>query len=175
MDATTFKNMLGAAGYKAPLCVDDLFNTVRYNGAQSTAKSVTGVGFKPDMVIIKNLSGGSSSGVPVLYDSVSGPSRYFQMNFNSAQQYETNRGISSFDDDGFSLASLNWAYANEGGNKYIASCWKKAPYFFDIVEYNGTGSNQNICHKLGCAPSMMWIFQVDYSSIEFLGQSHLTM
>ena len=164
MDATTFKNMQGAAGYKAPLCVDDLFNTVRYNGAQSTAKSVTGVGFKPDMVIIKNLSGGSSSGVPVLYDSVSGPSRYFQMNFNSAQQYETNRGISSFDDDGFSLASLNWAYANEGGNKYIASCWKKEPYFFDIVEYNGTGSNQNISHKLGCAPSMMWIFQVDYSS-----------
>ena len=136
MDATTFKNMQGAAGYKAPLCVDDLFNTVRYNGAQSTAKSVTGVGFKPDMVIIKNLSGGSSSGVPVLYDSVSGVYRYFQMNSNSAQQYETNRGIKSFDDDGFSLDSMNWAYANEGGNKYIASCWKKAPYFFDIVEYN---------------------------------------
>ena len=164
MDATTFKNMQGAAGYKAPLCVEDLFNTVRYNGAQSTAKSVTGVGFKPDMVIIKNLSGGSSSGVPVLYDSVSGVYRYFQMNSNTAQQYETNRGIKSFDDDGFSLDSMNWAYANEGGNQYVASCWKKEPYFFDIVEYSGTGSAQNISHNLGCAPSMMWIFMKDYSS-----------
>ena len=164
MDATTFKNMQGAAGYKAPLCVEDLFNTVNYNGAQSAAKSVTGVGFKPDMVIIKNLSGGSSSGVPVLYDSVSGVYRYFEMSSNTAQQYETNRGIKSFDDDGFSLDSMNWAYANEGGNLYVASCWKKEPYFFDIVEYSGTGSAQNISHNLGCAPSMMWIFTKDYSS-----------
>ncbi len=164
MDATTFKNMQGAAGYKAPLCVEDLFNTVRYNGKQSSAKSVTGVGFKPDMVIIKNLSGGTSSGVPLLYDSVSGPYRFFYMNGLNAQQYETNRGISSFDDDGFSLASMNWAYANEGGNKYVASCWKKEPYFFDIVEYSGTGSAQNISHNLGCTPGMMWVFQKDYTS-----------
>ena len=165
MDATTFKNMQGAAGYKAPKCVEDLFNTVLYDGAQSTAKSVTGVGFKPDMVIIKNLSGGGSSGVPVLYNSVSGASKYFQMASLAAQQYNTDRGISSFDDDGFSLAALNWASANEGGNNYVASCWKKEPYFFDIVEYSGNGTSATqIPHNLGCAPSMMWIFQIDYTS-----------
>ena len=165
MDATTFKNMQGAAGYKAPLCVEDLFNTVLYNGKQSGAKSVTGVGFKPDMVIIKNLSGGSSSGAPLLYDSVSGPSRFFYMASLTAQQYETDRGISSFDDDGFSLAGLNWAYGNEGGNNYVASCWKKEPYFFDIVEYSGNGTSATqIPHNLGCVPAMMWIFQKDYTS-----------
>jgi len=35
--------------------------------------------------------------------------------------------------------------------------WKRAPGYFDVVTYTGTGSNRTVAHNLGVAPEMMWI------------------
>jgi hypothetical protein len=35
--------------------------------------------------------------------------------------------------------------------------WKRAPGFFDVVAYTGTGSARTISHNLGAVPEMMWI------------------
>ncbi len=35
--------------------------------------------------------------------------------------------------------------------------WKRAPKYFDVVAYTGTGSNTTVSHNLGVTPEMMWI------------------
>ena len=35
--------------------------------------------------------------------------------------------------------------------------WRRAPSYFDVVTYEGTGSNRTVSHNLGVAPEMMWI------------------
>ena len=45
-------------------------------------------------------------------------------------------------------------YGNYSGNLYNA--WRRAPGFFDIVAYTGTGSARTLNHNLGVAPEMIW-------------------
>ena len=40
---------------------------------------------------------------------------------------------------------------------YINWNWKRAPSYFDMVIYTGTGSNRTVSHNLGAVPEMMWI------------------
>ena len=35
--------------------------------------------------------------------------------------------------------------------------WKRAPGYFDVVAFSGTGSAQTINHNLGVAPEMVWV------------------
>ena len=49
--------------------------------------------------------------------------------------------------DGWDTASYN--------TQDISWMWRRAPNFFDVVAYTGTGSNQTINHNLGVAPKFM--------------------
>ena len=42
---------------------------------------------------------------------------------------------------------------------YVGQCFRRAPSFFDVVTYTGTGANRTVDHSLGVAPEMMWIKQ----------------
>ena len=46
-------------------------------------------------------------------------------------------------------------YTGDFGN-YTAWMWKRAPNYFDVVAYTGTGSARTISHNLGVAPEMIW-------------------
>jgi len=35
--------------------------------------------------------------------------------------------------------------------------WKRAPKYFDVVTYKGTGSSLNVNHNLGVVPEMIWL------------------
>ena len=35
--------------------------------------------------------------------------------------------------------------------------WKRAPSYFDVVAYSGTGSARTVAHNLGVVPEMIWI------------------
>jgi len=39
----------------------------------------------------------------------------------------------------------------------LAYMWKRAPSYFDVVCYEGSGSTQNLNHNLGAVPEMMWV------------------
>ena len=38
-----------------------------------------------------------------------------------------------------------------------SSMWKRAPSYFDVVAYTGTGSARTVSHNLGAVPEMMWV------------------
>jgi hypothetical protein len=168
-----------AAGYLA-LCTENLpepaivqpetqFNVVLYTG-NGTSQSVTGVGFQPDFVWLKERSSGSDH---QLQDSVRGATNLLISNSTNAES-SSSTFLNSFDSDGFTVGSS--AGANESGQTYVAWCWKaggtavsntdgsitsqvsaNVDSGFSIVSYTGTGANATVGHGLSSAPEMMLV------------------
>jgi hypothetical protein len=177
------------SGYLA-LCEDNLpdpsiadptayFNTVLYTGNGST-QSITGVGFQPDFVWLKERS--STSGHRFT-DAVRGAGYSMASESTDAENYASNR-ITSFDSDGFSLG--NAGAFNESSQTYVAWNWKangsgssntdgtitstvsaNTTAGFSIVSYTGntaTDTNYTVGHGLSQTPDLLIIKNRDWAS-----------
>jgi hypothetical protein len=148
---TGFK-ALNAANLPKPAIINGskYFNAVTYTGNGGT-RSITGVGFQPDLVWIKNRDNSTGHNV---FDTVRGPTRTLVTNNDSSETIDSDR-LQSFDVDGFTVGS-NTAI-NNNGDAFVAWCWKKGTTpGFDIVGYTGDGNtSQTISHNLGVAPAVM--------------------
>jgi hypothetical protein len=153
------------------------FNTKLYTGDGTTANSVTGVGFKPDLVWIKGRTGNRE---PIIQDSVRGTFRYLNTAGAVAENTNSNYDwFKSFNSDGFTVAftssdSTTTGEWNTSGSTYAS--WNllasnttvsntngtitstvsaNTTSGFSIVSYTGTGANATVGHGLGVAPSMI--------------------
>jgi hypothetical protein len=130
----TDSNGKGLFKYQPPsgflaLCEDNLptptikdpgehFKTVLWAGDGNDGRSITGVGFKPDFVWLKERTNTSSNH---LIDSVRG-SELALISDNIALGELTSSTLHSFDNDGF---SLKYGGGNNAVNDtYVAWCWK---------------------------------------------------
>jgi hypothetical protein len=148
---------------------DDNFNTVLYTGNAST-NAITGVGFSPDFVWIKNRSAAQAHNA---FDTVRGAGKLLYPNLTNAE-YTSSIHLNSFDSDGFTVGSAT--SANGSGNSIVAWNWKaggsassnsngsitsnvsaNTDAGFSIVSYTGTGSNGTIGHGLTSAPELIII------------------
>ena len=105
----------------------DYFNTVLYPGTGAD-QPITGIGFKPDWVWLKQRNATGSHG---LFDSVRGATKRLSSNLTAAE--DTAAGVNSFDADGFTLDALNW---NQSGQTFVSWNWKAGTSFS-----NGAGEN----------------------------------
>ena len=136
------------------------FNAVTWTGDGVDGRTITGVGFNPDLVWAK---GRSNTGAHVLADAVRGTNANLYTNLTDAETNPTTGasggGIGSVTTDGFVLeqGSTNMDLVNTSSRTYVAWQWKEsATAGFDIVTYTGTGTNgQTIAHSLGVTPSMV--------------------
>ena len=101
------------------------YNNVLYTGSGNTTsgQSITGVGFKPDLVWFKSTGTTYNN---VLYDSVSGVNSASSSNLTAAAWANYNR-FESFDSDGFTIEADNNAdlwKIDRSGQPYVAWCWK---------------------------------------------------
>ena len=157
----------------------DYFNTVLYTGNSST-QSITGVGFQPDLVWIKDRTGATATYSPYLFDAIRTATKYIRSNSSDAEATGANY-LTSFDADGFSLGSFfgvnatgdsivawNWLANNTSGSSNTAgsitsTVSANTTSGFSIVSYTGTGANATIGHGLGVAPAMVIIKDRDTS------------
>ena len=107
----------------------DVFQTILYSGTGST-QSITGAGFKPDLVWGKDRAAGSHF---ELYDSSRGTTKVVYSSSNTDE--DTISGVTAFNSDGFSLGSD--AGINASGNNQVAWCWKAND---GTTASNGSGS-----------------------------------
>jgi len=146
--------------------VADHFNIVLYTGNGSSGLAVTGVGFKPDFVWLKERNKVENHN---LYDSSRGVQKFLASNSTNAESTGAQR-LLSFDNDGFTLGSDN--ECNDSGVPYVAWCWKanggststnndgsitstvqaNDTLGFSIVQFTGSGSNATVGHGLSSAP-----------------------
>jgi hypothetical protein len=147
------------------------FDATTYTGTGS-ARSVTGVGFQPDFVWIKERS--STSG-HALFDVVRGVQKRLVSNTTDAEDTSAQL-LTAFNSDGFSVGTDG--AINENTQTYIGWQWKAngtgvtntngsitstvsagATQGFSVVTYTGTGANATVGHGLGVAPSMIIVKQ----------------
>ena len=126
----------------------DYFNTVLYTGNGSN-RSITGVGFAPDLVWIKDATRVEDHNI---FDTTRGTTKRIFSNSTAAESAESN-SLTGFGSDGFSLGTSSSVNYNSDG--YNSWNWKKKAGVFDIVSYTGNGSNRTISHSLGVVPTYM--------------------
>jgi len=147
----------------------DYFNTKLYTGNDSAGHAITGVGFKPDFLWVKNRSSGQEH---YLADIVRGVTKDLQSNSSSAEATSSN--LTSFDSDGFTIGGSD--RLNQGSSNLVAWNWLaggsqgssntdgsinttytsvNTTAGFSISSYTGTGSNATVGHGLGVAPKMI--------------------
>jgi len=157
------------------------FNTKLYTGNGST-NNITGVGFQPDWVWIKNRT---DTNWHTLYDVIRGVTKIVNSNENAAESTDAT-GLTSFNSDGFthgsggngnvnggSFVSWNWKAGGTGSantdGSTSATVSANTTAGFSIAKYTGTGSGASIGHGLGATPQIVfyknlsanadWMFQ----------------
>ena len=164
------------------------FNTVLWTG-NDTQRSITGVGFQPDLVWTKYRS---NTGSHQLHDVLRGAAARIYSNLTNAE--DTSNGLISFDSDGFTIGDNATSHnMNNDGNTTVAWNWKaggddvlnevgtidsqvsaNVDAGFSIVSYTGTGTaGATIGHGLSSAPEMIVLKNRDDSVNWFVWTSKL--
>ena len=156
---------------------DDYFNTVIYTGDGSNPRGITGVGFQPDFVWLKNRSAGWGHR---LSNAVVGANYALETNNTNAELFQNQYGyLNSFNSDGFTVTagSTDDYFTNNSGDNYVAWNWKadgagslneagtisstvsvSTTSGFSVVTYTGNGvAGATRGHGLGVAPNMIII------------------
>ena len=148
----------------------DYFNTKLYSGNSTADTGITGVGFQPDFVWLKQRTGTEYHN---LYDSIRGATKRLVSQRTDAET--TISGLTSFDSDGFTLGAADTA--NQSSNTYASWNWLAAngtasntdgsitstvsantTAGFSVVSYTGNLTDgATVGHGLGVAPDMMII------------------
>ena len=143
--------MLGV-GAKKKVYMDDVFSTYLYTGTGSARSINTGVDMtEGGLTWIRRRNQATDH---YLYDTASGATKYLASNDSMAQQTDT-ATLTAFNNNGFSLGTNGGVNGN--GNDFVGWSFRKAPGFFDVVTYTGTGSARTVAHSLGCVPGMVLI------------------
>jgi hypothetical protein len=176
------KRLLSSA--PAAFVASENFNVVTYTGDGTTSKAITGVGFQPDFIWIKERSGVGSG---PLADSTRGTGKAIYSNLPDADYtFTSGEGIKSFDSDGFTVGDISNGNAgyNGDGDTYVAWCWKanggttssntdgsitstvqaNKNAGFSIVKYTGSGSSASVGHGLASAPKLILSKRIASSS-----------
>ena len=145
------------------------FNTKLYTGDGSSSRNITGVGFQPDLLWIKNRNLAQSH---FLFDAVRGVSKAIFSNTTSSESTQATTQT-AFLSDGFTVG--NDAASNGNGNGIVAWNWKangsgsantsgtvnstvsvNSTSGFSIVSWTHNGSaNYTVGHGLGTTPKMI--------------------
>ena len=163
----------------------DHFHTILYSGTGNTTQNITGVGFQPDWVWIKNRS---ASTAHYVLDSVRGL-KDLHTDSTTTEGDSTGR-FNSFDSDGFQVEHSGGGngFTNGSGQNYVAWNWKgggsassnsdgditsqvsaNTSAGFSIVGYTGNGTSNSdvtIGHGLGVTPAMVIIKKRDSGGSE---------
>lgn len=148
--------------------------TIFYRGDSRPYRNIVGIGFTPDLLIIKESQQSAGTSVFRIFDSIRGPKNVLIPNITSVELVRDE--ILSFNADGFSIGSEVGA-TNQDGSEFSAYCWRAGAGTtstnttgstsstisvnqdagFSIVGYQGSGSVATIGHGLTSPPRFIII------------------
>ncbi len=139
-------NYIYMAIRRGPLAAPEDATKVFHVNQQNNADTFS-VGFPTDLAIVAKTAGSSSNSV--VGSRLTGDNKFLVTSATDAEA--TSSSIFTFDlqnsfKQGFSTSAEN-----------VSWLWKRAPSYFDVVAYTGTGSARTISHNLGAVPEMMWV------------------
>jgi hypothetical protein len=143
------KAAAGAAGGEN-LYIEDVFSTYLYAGNGTTLTITNGIDLAGEggMVWSKPRSYAGSHNI---YDTERGVGKRLASNLTSAEGTLSDGGFTAFNSDGF-VVTGNAYDTNISFETFASWTFRKAPKFFDVVTWTGTGTQQDITHNLGSIP-----------------------
>jgi len=156
MDPNTLNVIKGAAGAGGEgLYVEEVFSTDLYKGNEGVHEINNGIDLSGEggMVWIKRRKTGAER--HALFDTVRG--KEYVLASDEDGNTRTRNFVQSIDTDGFTLNTGD-TEMNNLDDDYVSWTFRKAPGFFDVVTWNGSGTNDTnnrISHSLGCVPGMI--------------------
>jgi hypothetical protein len=147
------KLMMSSAG-GAGIDVDEVFSTYLYTGNGTSQTITNGLDLAGEGGLIWNKYKSGSG--HLWYDTERGID-YIVGSHSDEAQYDYGGDITSVNSDGFSFGYYSGG-VNYSGRDYVTWSFRKAPKFFDIVTYTGTGSaGLTVSHNLGATPGVILI------------------
>jgi hypothetical protein len=138
--------------------IENIFSIDLYLGGVTTPLTITNnidLSGEGGLVWIK---GRTSAFWHQLADTERGANKMLSTNSTNGESSRTQH-LTAFTSTGFTVGNDNDVnYDVVGGSQddgYVAYTFRKAPKFFDVVQYSGTGSEQSIAHNLGQVPGMI--------------------
>jgi hypothetical protein len=135
---------------KTPTDATEVFKALTRTGT-GAAGFVTGVGFAPDTLINAEPARLSVSS-NLFYDKLRSPLNYLDSTSTTAES-SGNSAPLLFTNDGLQLTT--GTRANASSSLQLDYYFRRAPGFFDVVAYTGTGTTLNVAHNLGSAPGVI--------------------
>jgi len=163
---------------------DEHFNTVLWTGNNSVPRNITGVGFSPDWIWVKDRVAANNN---VLVDTVRGVSELLYSNATTAGVTGASQ-ISAVGTDGFTIGATTYMNENGSSNTYVGWNWLAGTAFsndasatsvgtidstgqvnteagFSIISYTGVGgANQTVAHGLSSTPELIFLKDRDTNS-----------
>jgi hypothetical protein len=148
----------------------DHFSTILWTGDGTTSRTISGVGFQPDVTWIKKRNGALNNAI---WDVQRGGNYQLYPDSTNAEWYATDR-LQSFASDGFTVGNSD--YTNGSGSTYVAWNWKadntsgstntdgtitstvsaNVDAGFSIVSYTANGTTgATVGHGLSQAPDVV--------------------
>jgi hypothetical protein len=141
---------------KTPTSGTSVFTPVAYTGNGTARTTVTDI--VTDLSIIKKRN---TTYAPSLEDRLRGANQVLESNSTGAE-IATSQYILGFDvQNGVRIGTD--VGVNESSSTFINWAFRRAPGFFDVVCWTGTGSNIDVTHNLGVTPEFIIGKQRDYS------------
>tara|TARA_R100001163_G_scaffold47880_1_gene36000 strand:+ start:768 stop:2699 length:1932 start_codon:yes stop_codon:yes gene_type:complete len=144
----------GAAGAGDATYVDDVFSTFLYDGTGSTITVNNGLDLSGEGGLVWLKRRTTSIGNNILVDTERGAGKWLRSN-SDGNELTTSGTVTAFSSDGFTIG--NYVEINRSGDTNVAWSFRKAPGFFDVVTYTGSGSAKTVSHNLGSVPGMIII------------------
>ena len=130
---------------KVPTDATKVFSPV----SSSTNSGEITSGFPTDMVLSLDRTAGTAGYNRMVQDRLRGP--FIVLDTARTQADDTNATTASFQLSTGIVLNGGSVY----GNGFVHEQFRRAPSFFDIVCYTGTGSNRTVTHNLGAVPELM--------------------
>ena len=131
------------------LNVEEVFSTYLYDGNASTQTITNSIDLAGEggLVWIKSRSATANN---QLFDTTRGATKELISNSTAAEATDADT-LTAFNANGFSIGAD--ATVNTNAATYVSWTFRKAPKFFDVVTWTGTGSaGLTVSHNLGSAP-----------------------
>jgi hypothetical protein len=155
------KKLMSAAGAGGGFtAIEDVFSTYLYTGNGSTQTITNDIDLAGEGGLVWTKSRSTGNG-HLLYDTERGAGSYLNSAATTESQFSANTLV-SFNADGFTLGGDD--SSNGTGRSSASWTFRKAPRFFDVVTYTGTGVNgRTVSHNLGATVGSIFVKQTSAS------------
>jgi hypothetical protein len=144
---------------KTPTSGTSVFDADTYTGDGGVSRLISS-GFAADFAYIRDRNDGTEAyRQNYVQDRLRGGGRSLVTNSSGAEGSDTgwtnSDMVNEFQSNTGILVTVAFSRYNASSKSYVSYQFKRAPGFFDVVAYTGTGSARTINHNLGVAPELM--------------------